>query len=1303
MFRRFATRWAARVADVRQRRAESHRQRSAEQRADQRRSEEQRSEERRGADERHGEARAPARRLTNQRADGRPEPGSQPRNRAVPGQRTEGSVPYRPGDGPVRVPAARVGDPPPAVPVLDPTAPPDYFGFVPNVAYSPLPVLDATGAVLPGTGIRKFVTALPRVGRDPTELGALIPVAVPDTTTYPGCDYYEIGVQEYTQRLHPDLPPTRLRGYRQLNNGTDATGHNTVAPSARPYHLGPLIIAQRDRPVRVKYVNQLPTGSAGDLFLPVDPTVRGAGPGPQGGLERYPQNRCSVHLHGGDAPWISNGGPNQWFTPAGEPTPYPRGAGYAAVPDMPAPGAGAVTAYYPNRQSARLLWYHDQSEGIARLTVYSGQIGLYRLDDPVERQLVADGIVPAEEILLVLQDRTFVPDDAQLAAQDPTWDVANWGGRGSLWFPHVYMPRQNPYNESGRNPMGRWDYGPWFWPPVTGITRGPAPNPHHDPQSRPWEPPVQPGTPTPSAVPDAFLDTPLVNGVAYPYLRLRAAAYRFRILNACTDRSLNLQLYYAASHAPMWHPDGTLADGDAGEVPMVAARPNPHFPPRWPTDGRDGGVPDPAAAGPDWIQIGSEGGLLPAVAVIPSQPITYRDHHEDATVVDVTDHALLLAPGERADVIVDFSAVPPGSNLILYNDCPAPLPGFDPRNDHYTGNPDQTSSGGAPSTRPGYGPNTRTLMQIQVVGPAARPFDLDRLTAALPEAYGRSQPPPIVPQPAYDAAFGTHTTEPGYAAAGTTSLTFTPYGGSGPVTLPLRAKAVVTEFDPEYGRQTCLLGTDLARTDGLVQTTIPLTRVDPPTEVLLPSDPDTPVGSPGDGTQLWRVTHHGTETHALHLQHGTVQLVNRIGRDGTVRPPAPNELGWKETIRVNPGEETVVAVRPLRPEPLPFTVGDSVRLLDPTRPAGTADGYTQVDPATGGPASVTNRPYNFGWEYAWHCQQLGHADQQMTRPVVLRCSPAAPTGLAARPAPGSATVLPAIVLAWTNNAPADTATRVPEAGGPAGAAGAAPGRVAGPPATRNLVQRATDAAFSRDVTTFVVPAAENRYTDSTVTPGVTYHYRVRAENGVAHSAFSAGASCAVQLLPPTGLVATVAADPPLRVNRAWVNRSFATSVDLQRATNPTFTSGLVTTTIPVTTSYPDVPVAADTTYYYRVRTSYLGASSPWSTVATVVTPAPPDTPTEVTATVEPAGPGPGVTVRLRWSMPVTSRVGAFTLHRATSPDFGRGLTTATLPGTVRVHLDVDLARDTVYHYRIQATNPAGTSRFSAPIVIRTPA
>ena len=83
---------------------------------------------------------------------------------------------------------------------------------LPNFAYSP--------------NIRKFVNSLPGLAINPApgdwsvnNLGQYIPVAIPDTLSYPGSDYYEIGLVEYTEQMNSDLPPTKLRGYVQLNGG----------------------------------------------------------------------------------------------------------------------------------------------------------------------------------------------------------------------------------------------------------------------------------------------------------------------------------------------------------------------------------------------------------------------------------------------------------------------------------------------------------------------------------------------------------------------------------------------------------------------------------------------------------------------------------------------------------------------------------------------------------------------------------------------------------------------------------------------------------------------------------------------------------------------------------------------------------------------------------------------------------------------------------------------------------------------------------------------------------------------------
>ncbi len=300
--------------------------------------------------------------------------------------------------------------------------------------------------------LRKFVDSLPGLGSsNANNLGMYIPVANPNTTIYPGSDYYEIGLAQYQEQMHLDLPApgTQLRGYYQINSGT-------VGPTdhAKKY-LGPLVIANRDRPVRFKFFNQLGINGAGNLPLPVDTTVMGAGFGPLGAAGgKYTENRADIHLHGGLTPWISDGTPHQWVTPAGDSTPYKKGVSFQNVPDMvngsgtpciggascftPAVGDGIGTYYYPNQQSARLMFYHDHAYGITRLNVYAGEAAGYLLVDQVEKDLIegtnVSGVftrigVPPAQILpdlggtvyhygipLVIQDKTFVNDATTPAA-----------------------------------------------------------------------------------------------------------------------------------------------------------------------------------------------------------------------------------------------------------------------------------------------------------------------------------------------------------------------------------------------------------------------------------------------------------------------------------------------------------------------------------------------------------------------------------------------------------------------------------------------------------------------------------------------------------------------------------------------------------------------------------------------------------------------------------------------------------------------------------------------------------------------
>jgi FtsP/CotA-like multicopper oxidase with cupredoxin domain len=672
------------------------------------------------------------------------------------------------------------------------TAPGSGYTFVPNVM-----LMDATGrdasasavmSVVQGTGMRKFVDTLPGLCSVSglNNLQQCIPIATPDTVTFGATnDFYRIGVRDYSRKLHSDLPATKLRGYVQLDSGNNPIGANQ--------YLGPMILAQRNRPVRMLFKNLLATGPAGKLFLPVDTTYMGAGMGPDG--TPYSQNRAVIHLHGGNTPWISDGTPHQWITPAGEATNYKKGVSFNNVPDMigtgklipnPSLADGLATYYFTNQQSGRLMWYHDHAYGLTRLNVYAGEVAPFLLYDPAQESALAAATVPgaitnspdfAHLIPLVIQDKTFVPDatpSGQLNVQDPTWDVANWGGKGNLWFPHLYLPNQNPSDDTGANPMGRWDYGPWFWPPQDASTFAADGKPYACP-TVPNPSQICPGTPTPSGVPEGFMDTPVVNGTAYPILHVAAAAYRFLILDGANDRYLNLSFYRAYDAATGQMCTGTPATPGAGsqapstctEVKLIQS-----------SDGiaGQGPVPDPTTAGPDMVQIGTEGGLLPGAVVIPPAPISYTYNRRDITVLNVAGHSLFLGPAERADVVVDFSAYA-GKTLILYNDAPAPVPAFDSRNDYYTGAPGQTDTGGAPTPQPGYGPNTRTILQVVVDAnaPNTVPFNLAVVSSAMPAIFASTQDLMIVPEQVYGAASNVYSriedTSLGFGPVGSLSLT----------------------------------------------------------------------------------------------------------------------------------------------------------------------------------------------------------------------------------------------------------------------------------------------------------------------------------------------------------------------------------------------------------------------------------------------------------------------------------------------------------------------------------------------------
>jgi FtsP/CotA-like multicopper oxidase with cupredoxin domain len=1160
-------------------------------------------------------------------------------------------------------------------------------------------------------GIRKFVDSLPGLGStNANNLGQYLSVAVPDQTTYPGSDYYEIGLVQYRQKLSSDLPATLLRGYVQLEtsvmnvgagsrhiqlfnenvNGTHTAvliGGLPVYAFDHPEYLGTTIIAQKDRPVRVKFTNLLPIGSGGNLFIPVDTTVMGAGAGPvdstgapcdstvRTDCAMYSQNRATLHLHGGVTPWISDGTPNQWITPAGETTKYPEGVSVVNVPDMPDPGPGSETFFYTNQQSARLMFYHDHAYGITRLDVYAGEAAGYLVQDPTERALVASGVIPADEIPLVIQDKTFVPGSTQLAAEDPTWNTTLYGGTGNLWFPHIYMPNQNPSDAMGVNANGRWDYGPWFWPPFTGLMNGPVANPLNG--STPDEGPVIPGIPNPSITPEGFMDTPLVNGTAYPYLTVGQKAYRFQILNASNDRTWNLQLYCAASNGQMWDSSGKLVNPGAGEVTMVPAvtgTPGTAGYSTDITDGRAGGVPDVRTGGPKMIQIGTEGGVLPNAVTLPNSPLGYEYNRRSITVTNVSNKNLMIGPAERADIIVDFSQVNLAacSNIILYNDSPAPVPAFDPRYDYYTGDPDQTSTGGAPTTAAGYGPNTRTVMQFRVdpakgVAPA---FNAAALTNAIPAAFAQSQDPIIVPESAYNAAYGT-TSGDNYVRIQDTQTTFTPMGTTTPVTIGLQPKAIQELFETMYGRMNATLGVELPNTTGINQTTIPLGYAEPYTEAISAGDLAVPIGSTSDNTQLWKITHNGVDTHFIHFHLFNVQVINRVGWDGMIKPPDPNELGWKDTVRMNPLEDTIVALRPIAPK-VPFGLPDSIRSIDVTRPVNAP--IATYDVSNGNPVTVPNSTVNYGWEYVWHCHILGHEENDMMRPVQFNV-PRAPAQVPVLSVSSSAAKSGSLFLSWTDGTPPTI---------PYGQIGTSWGDQHGEIGyriERAVVTGGVPGPYVQIPTlTSTELANQTSFEDTTPAPSTTYSYRVIAYNAAGDSTFVA-VPASLGLTPP---------GPPLGVTAVAGSASATVSWTAPASDGGSAITGYSVSSSPSGGSCPLTATLGctvtgltnGTPYTFQVIATNGSGFGPASAASNVVIPGTaPAPPAKVTAVAGPAS------AALFWTGPADPRI-LITGYTVTTSGGG----SQTCPPTTSLGCNVaGLTNGVSYTFTVTATNLWGTS------------
>ncbi|MGD8921746.1 MAG: multicopper oxidase domain-containing protein [Candidatus Zixiibacteriota bacterium] len=609
---------------------------------------------------------------------------------------------------------------------------------------------------------------------------------------------------------------THVWGYK-VSNGTVSRG---------PLWPAYTIEAKRGIPLNVLYLNNL-NETYDAVNLPVDQTLHWA-------LETYDNTNpylggvpTVVHLHGGEVPDWSDGGPDAWYLPGG------ADAGHAALTNV---------YYYPNTQEAATLWFHDHALGVTRLNVYAGLAGFYFLRDDTEDLLhlpgwsgdslvqeidpvtgVTHGDPYLPEIEVVIQDRTF-DQDGQLFLHSTAPDVPN--------------PLVHP-----------------FW------------------------------------VPEFVGDVITVNGKTWPYLSVAPRKYRIRLLNGSNARFYEL-----------WLEDMVTKVG-----------------------------------GPAIHQVGTDGGLLDV-------PVTLDP---------AAKQKLVIAPGERADLVIDFGSVAnpnaalPYAVWTLKNSGNAPYPKGGPPNGSTIGRIMQfivngQMVGADNSVVTGRATPLEKLANFATGTPAV-PVD-KRRQLTLNEVMGPGGPLEVLVN---NTKWGGHSSRPydDFSAdpSGLSSTLYSEVMQEGetevwqiinmtadahPIHLHLvqfqllsRQKFNVNKYNKTYNNAFVAAGFPAGFEGGW----------GPPLDYNTGKDPN--------GMQ-WTTFLGGNPDITPFLQ-------------GPPMPANPNEQGWKDTYIMYPGEVTTVIVR--------FTPTDA-----------NASGKDYFDFNPGG-----------GHGYVWHCHIIDHEDNEMMRPYAV--------------------------------------------------------------------------------------------------------------------------------------------------------------------------------------------------------------------------------------------------------------------------------------------------------------------------------
>ena len=472
-------------------------------------------------------------------------------------------------------------------------------------------------------------------------------------------------------------------------------------------------------------------------------------------------------------------------------------------------------------------------------------------------------------------------------------------------------------------------YGQLFFPdgnPLTAGLNGPPGNPDINTY----------------AIPEFFGDVMCVNGKSWPYLEVEPRRYRFRMLNACNARMVSLFLTSDALNATI--------------------------PPMW--------------------QIGTDGGLLDTpVSINTFVPYTYNPSNlcspnsPDLGPV-FTSPRLFFAPGERMDIIIDFSGCQ-GQYLTLNNDAPAPFPGggttLDPNVEGLVmqfrvtkplSSQDSSFNPSAPGAVLRSGDNAIVRLADGVGGLA--PGVVPNLTRSLV----------LIEQE------DPYSTAPVVVLCNNTSYNgINPYNNQPvPDSVPYNKKSIYVTEIPQVG------STEIWEIVNLTPDAHPIHIHLIQFQVLnrqafYVGNIVPPFTCTGSYRDLYETAWNSFPTPPAGVPPGTVYSYGsplpylstaKLGGNpdvtpyliGSPIPCDPNEYGWKDTLKMYPGTVTRVIVRWA---PQTIAVGD----------VSAGENRFAFDPTAKLGVKKDHFGYPGGSGYVWHCHIVDHEDNMMMRPLQL--------------------------------------------------------------------------------------------------------------------------------------------------------------------------------------------------------------------------------------------------------------------------------------------------------------------------------